>query len=167
MVRFFLIILVGLFLYAPSQAQIVGDCNCDGAVDISDVTTLVGYIFGHQLMPPCVRTDSSSVTVTWTVPGVLNQPTTAIAYNLKFAPFVITADNWNWARQVAIQPSPVGQMGGTQQSYKITGLSPATTYFFAMMYQTGTSWSSISNITIGTTLGAPQVGLKKIEDLTR
>jgi hypothetical protein len=160
-------ILIMLFLASPCLAQIQGDCDCNGDVDIADVSVLIGYIFQHQSMPPCIKSDSTSVTIYWTVPGIPGQVTNAIAYNLKFAPFMITADNWNWARQVSVQPLPVGKIAGSQQSYKVTGLSPATTYFFAMQYQTSTAWSSISNVAIGTTLGAPQNNLKKIEDLER
>jgi hypothetical protein len=51
----YVFIFLTLFVFAPCYAEYHKnmDCNCDGQVNIADVTTLINYIFGTHTFPLC------------------------------------------------------------------------------------------------------------------
>lgn len=73
---------------------------------------------------------TSSIDLSWTSPGDDNTSGTANSYDVRYSTSNITAGNWASATQVPGEPAPL--ISGTPQSMTITGLSPGTTYFFAM-----------------------------------
>ena len=97
---------------------------------------------------------STSVTVTWTAVGDDGNTGTAAAYDLRYAPSAINAGNWALATPVTGEPTP--HVAGMAESMTVTGLSPSTTYYFALKVADEVpNWSVISNLPSGTTLPPP------------
>ncbi len=97
----------------------------------------------------------NSVTLTWTTPGDDGLTGTAAQFDIRYSTSPITAANFNsvprWTTGV---PTPAAS--GTQQSVVVSGLSPATTYYFAMKTADEVpNWATISNIVSRTTSSAP------------
>lgn len=71
-----------------------------------------------------------SVGLSWTAPGDDGSSGTATAYDVRYALSPITAGNFTSAVQVAGEPTPAA--AGSPQSMSVSGLSVATTYYFAI-----------------------------------
>ncbi len=107
--------------------------------------------------PPAAVTDlvadtpsADSLTLTWTAPGDDGNVGTASAYDIRYAATPITDDNWDAAAQVAGEPSPTP--AGTIQSIVVTGLTPSTTWYFALKsIDEVPNVSPLSNVAVGTT----------------
>lgn len=87
--------------------------------------------------PPAAVTDlavagstQSSVTLTWTAPGDDGNSGTAASYDIRYALSQITDATWDAATQAVGEPGP--QVAGSSETFTITGLSPATSYWFAL-----------------------------------
>ncbi|MBU0982865.1 MAG: fibronectin type III domain-containing protein, partial [candidate division Zixibacteria bacterium] len=93
---------------------------------------------------------ANSVTLTWTAPGDDGSSGTASQYDIRYSTSTITDANWNSATQVTGEPTP--QIAGSAESMDVTGLDPATTYYFAIKAGDEVpNWSILSNIAIKTT----------------
>jgi len=101
-------------------------------------------------VPGARAATATSVTLQWTAPGDDSLTGTATTYDVRFSTATITAANFPSATQATGAPSPLP--AGTQQSMNVTGLSPATTYWFAIKTadERG-NWSGISNVVQFTT----------------
>ncbi len=98
---------------------------------------------------------SSSITLTWTAPGDNGSSGTATTYDIRYSTSTITAGNWASATQVSGEPTPLA--AGNNQSMTVTGLSPSTTYYFAIETADEVpNWSALSNVPSGTTTAAAQ-----------
>jgi hypothetical protein len=87
----------------------------------------------------------SSVTLTWTAPGDDGSVGTATQYDLRYSLSPINASNFNAATAVTGLPSP--QPAGSSESFTVPGLTPNTTYYFAIKTaDENNNWSAISNI---------------------
>jgi subtilisin family serine protease len=116
-------------------------------------------------MPPYAITDMaisdvSAVTVsfTWTAPADQPDNYPAIYYNFRYSTTPITADNFDEAMLYEI-PGP--QAPGTAEAIVVSGLTPATTYYFAVKssdYFGNTS--EISNTVMATTDEAPDISVE-------
>ncbi len=96
---------------------------------------------------------SSSITLSWTAPGDNGSSGTATTYDIRYSTSTITAGNWASATQVSGEPTPL--VAGTNQNMVITGLSPSTTYYFAIETADEVpNWSGLSNVPSGTTTAA-------------
>ena len=98
----------------------------------------------------------NSISVSWTTPGDDSLSGTASQFDLRYSTSAITASNFASATRWTGTPTPAAP--GTRQSANVTGLSPNTTYYFAI--KTGDevpNWSGISNVISRTTLAAPDV----------
>ncbi len=73
---------------------------------------------------------SSSITLSWTAPGDDGNTGTATSYDIRYSTSAINDSNWASATQVSGEPTPL--VAGTNQNMVITGLSPSTTYYFAI-----------------------------------
>ena len=73
---------------------------------------------------------SSSITLTWTAPGDDGSTGTATTYDIRYSTSAITEGNWASATQVTGEPTPAA--AGTNQTMVVSGLSPSTTYYFAI-----------------------------------
>jgi phosphodiesterase/alkaline phosphatase D-like protein len=100
------------------------------------------------------QTTHNSVTLTWTTPGDDSLTGTASQFDLRYSTSPITAANFGSATRWTAMPAPAAS--GTTQNVTVTGLTPATTYYF--MIKTADevpNWSGISNLLTRTTLVAP------------
>ena len=87
----------------------------------------------------------SSVTLTWTAPGDDGSVGTASLYDLRYSLSPINAGNFNSATAVSGVPAP--QAAGANESFTVSGLTPNTTYYFAIKTaDENNNWSTISNI---------------------
>lgn len=94
--------------------------------------------------------DSTSINLTWSAPG--NDLYTGIAdsYDIRYATAQITNDTWASATQCGGEPVP--ERSGTAQAFEVSGLTPGTTYFFAMKTSDlSGNISPLSNVATGTT----------------
>jgi outer membrane protein assembly factor BamB len=99
-------------------------------------------------------TDSTrhTVTLSWTAPkdtdkgGIVN----AAAYDIRCATTAITDENWNNATPCSGAPKP--QSHNTPESLTVTGLTPSTTYYFALKtVDYASNWSGLSSVAACTT----------------
>src|SRR5262245_41287839 len=96
----------------------------------------------------------NSVSLTWTTPGDDSLTGTASSFDIRYSTTAITAANFASATRWTNAPTPAAS--GTRQTTTITGLSPNTTYYFAIKTADEVpNWSGISNIISRTTLAAP------------
>lgn len=74
----------------------------------------------------------------------LNINATVVAYDIRYAVFPITEDNWQYATQVDGEPTP---SPGTNESYEVLNLTPGTQYYFGIKYvnENGT-WSALATV---------------------
>lgn len=99
----------------------------------------------------------NSVTLTWTTPGDDSLSGTASQFDIRYSTSPITLANFASAtRWTTGVPAPAAP--GTSQSVLVTGLTPTTTYYFAI--KTGDevpNWANLSNVVSKTTATAPDV----------
>ena len=99
----------------------------------------------------------SSITLTWTAPGDDGSTGTATTYDIRYSTSAINEGNWASATQVTGEPTPAA--AGTSQSMVVSGLSPSTTYYFAIKTSDEVpNTSAISNSPSGTTGGPGPIG---------
>ena len=118
------------------------------------VVTLLGLL-GSAAMTRA-QTTPTSITLSWTTPGDDSLTGTAAQFDLRYSTSTITAANFASATRWNGMPAPAAP--GTQQSVTVTGLTPATTYYF--MIKTADevpNWSGISNLVTKATLAAPDI----------
>ena len=93
---------------------------------------------------------ATNLTLSWTAPGDDGMIAEADHYDIRYATTAITDANWASATQVSGEPEPT--VGGAPQTFTVTGLTPNTTYYFAIMTADEVpNWSELSNIAGGTT----------------
>ncbi len=108
-------------------------------------------------IPPAVVNDlnitqinTDFVELHWTAPGDDGNTGRASYYDLRYAIFPITETNFPSANQCTGEPAPSNP--GQQDSFTVTGLSPATFYYFALKTaDEDSNWSLISNVPSCTT----------------
>jgi hypothetical protein len=99
-------------------------------------------------------TTQTSATLTWTAPGDDNNTGTATSYDIRYSTSVITEGNWASATQVVGEPTPL--VAGSAQNMSVSGLTPNTTYFFAIKTSDEVpNISAISNIPSANTQPTP------------
>lgn len=111
---------------------------------------IIAFVFGSGIgmMPSFVRADgatippadivdlavvnvgSSSVQLTWSAVGADGYVEPATAYDMRVASYNFTMASWSSLTRVNGTPTP-GQPG-IQESFSVTGLSPATGYYIAV-----------------------------------
>ena len=96
----------------------------------------------------------NSVQLSWTTPGDDSLTGTAAQFDVRYSTTTITAANFASATRFTGTPTPTAS--GTRQSVVVTGLTPNTTYFFAIKTADEVpNWSGLSNVISRTTLAAP------------
>ncbi len=96
----------------------------------------------------------TTVTLSWTTPGDDGLTGTASQFDLRYSTSAINSGNFSSATRWTAMPTP-GSSGSTQ-SVTVTGLTPNTTYYFAMKTADNVpNWSGISNVVSFTTPVAP------------
>ena len=99
----------------------------------------------------------TQITLTWTAPGDDGNAGTANQYDIRYSTSLIDEGNFSSATQCQGEPSP--KAAGSTETFTVTGLSPDTTYYFAIKTADEVpNWSLLSNIAQGTTLsGGEQI----------
>ena len=102
------------------------------------------------------QTTATSIQLTWTATGDDGNAGTATQYDLRYSTAAINAANFASATRWVATPTPGAP--GTSQTTTVTGLTPSTTYYFAIKTADDASnWSAISNIVTKATPAAPDV----------
>jgi hypothetical protein len=88
---------------------------------------------------------ATSIDLTWTAPGDDGDTGTASQYDIRYsASQIVTETDWEAAVQCPDKLYP--SSAGTTESFTVTGLSPATTYWFALKTaDEAPNWSGLSN----------------------
>ena len=95
-----------------------------------------------------------SVKLKWTAPGDDGTVGRAAQYDLRYATFAITAANFSTATRYTTITVP--SVAGASDSCTVTGLTPSTTYWFAIKTADEVpNWANISNIVTITLPAAP------------
>jgi len=99
---------------------------------------------------------TNSLTLAWVATGDDGSSGTASYYDLRYSLSAITSGNWTSATQVSGEPAP--KAAGQSESFVLTGLSPATTYYVALKVGDEVpNWSGVSNSPSGTTVSTGDV----------
>lgn len=107
-------------------------------VFISGIGMMPSFVFadGATISPAdivdlaVVNVGSSSVQLTWSAVGADGYVEPATAYDMRLASYNFTMASWSSLTRVNGTPTP-GQPG-IQESFAVTGLSPATVYYIAV-----------------------------------
>ncbi len=115
-------------------------------------------------IPPATITDLETfglpaenfINLTWTAPGNSGDEGQAFRYDLRYSTSPIDASNFEDADEYEDVISP--SIAGTTEEIQVEGLTPQTTYYFAIkardLYG---NFSEISNVVMETTDGSPQI----------
>jgi len=91
-----------------------------------------------------------SITLNWTAPGDDGNIGTASQYDIRWSTSPITDANWPAAAKCVGEPAP--QPAGSRETFTVHGLTPNTTYYFALKTADGVpNWSGLSNVASGAT----------------
>ena len=103
-----------------------------------------------------------SVTLRWTTPALPRGSGPASAYEVRYAPFALTAENFALGAPVRGAAAPV--VAGEARRIRVTGLTPLSPYTLAVRIRDRVgSWSTISNlarIATGPVVPAAVAGLR-------
>jgi subtilisin family serine protease len=98
---------------------------------------------------------SNTMTLAWTSTGDDGNTGRATSYEIRYATSPITEATFGSA---ALAPSPDPLTAGSPQTTDVSGLSFSTTYWFAIKaFDEFNNSGPISNLAMGTTLGAPDI----------
>ncbi len=156
----------GIYIVTASKTGYQSSSQSNVAVT-KDQITIVNFVLTPvppDTTPPSAVTNlaasnpaSNSIKLTWTAPGDDGNTGTASQYDIRYSTSPITDSNWNSATQVSGEPTPL--VAGSSETFTVTGLSPDTTYYFALKTADEVpNWSAISNSPSGTTSSDPQPG---------
>jgi hypothetical protein len=124
----------------------------------SHVTQAYSYTEFEDGIPPASISDLSvdsvttySVRLTWTATGDDGYTGTADSYEVRYSTFgIIHGGNWNAANVFSQSWTPLPS--GSTEIHDVTGLDPATEYWFAIRVADDIpNWSGVSNSPNGTT----------------
>jgi len=106
-------------------------------------------VLGLLLLAPALAhagaAAQDSVTLRWTAVGDDSLTGTAVAYDLRMADAPITSDTWAAATALSGLPAPLPS--GTTQQVVVRGLTPGSTYYFALRVRDDAgNWSGLSNV---------------------
>ncbi len=87
----------------------------------------------------------TTITLNWTAPGDDSTSGTATQFDIRYSTAPITTSTFNTAQTVTGEPAP--SLAGSPDSCTVTGLTPGTTYYFAMKTADEVpNWSDLSNV---------------------
>jgi phosphodiesterase/alkaline phosphatase D-like protein len=136
----------------PSTTYYFAVKSADEVPNWSAISNVVAKATTAETTPPAAIVNlavgsvtSSSIQLTWTAPGDDSVTGTATTYDVRYSTSAITAANFSSATQATGEPSP--GVAGSAQSFTVSGLSPNTTYYFAIKTADEVpNWSGISNV---------------------
>ncbi len=92
-----------------------------------------------------VEATRTSVSLSWTAPGHSGTEGRAAEYDLRHS--TVPIDSQNWGDAVRVTGLPVPGPAGSSESFTVTGLEPATIYYFALQTADDVpNWSALSNV---------------------
>jgi hypothetical protein len=93
----------------------------------------------------------NSLTLAWTAPGDDDMVGTASTYDIRYLEGAqVQGANWGAAKQISGEPAPLP--AGSSQVLTVAGLTPGTSYYFAIKTADEVpNWSDISNSPVGNT----------------
>jgi hypothetical protein len=98
----------------------------------------------------------TTITLTWTAPGNDSDQGTAAEYDIRYASSEITRFTWDNAQAASGPPAP--KPAGEPETFVVQGLTPDTTYYFAIKSRDKRpNWSPLSNSPHATTLKVTDV----------
>ena len=93
---------------------------------------------------------TTTIDLSWTAPGDDYDMGTATSYDIRYSTSAITDGNWASATQATGEPAP--SAAGSAEAFSVTGLSPGTTYYFALKTaDEAGNWSALSDNGVATT----------------
>ena len=96
----------------------------------------------------------NSMTLTWTAPGDDGRTGTAARYDIRYSLSPLTETIWPSAEQATGEPSP--KPAGSADTFVVTGLTPTTSYYFALKTADAEgNWSEKSIIASAATTEIP------------
>jgi hypothetical protein len=136
----------------------------DEASNLSELSNVVCYVAPPaDSVPPSSISDlavtaacNGTVSFAWTAPGDDGTAGQACLYDIRYATFPLNVLTWNHPDAVQLSNPPTPGLAGTVDIATITGLSPATSYYFAVRSGDEVpNWSGLSNSVSATTPPAP------------
>jgi PKD repeat protein len=135
----------------------VGAVGTESPVSVTESFFLPGLCEEDDTIPPSQVVDLSlesidarSATLSWTATGDDGTVGNALSYDLRYSLAPITEENFGSAIQVTGLPLP--NPPGTLETAGVTGLSPNTTYYFAVrVLDNVNNVSPVSNVVSDTT----------------
>jgi len=122
------------------------------------ILALVCALLGAAHPAAAVTVTSTSATLRWTTVGDDSLTGQASSYDIRYSTSAITAANFSGATRWLGPPVKIPLAPGTIDSLTITGLTPSTTYWFAIKtLDEVPNISGISNVLQVTTLPPPDV----------
>jgi len=126
--------------------------TADEVPNWSEISNVISRTTLEETTPPSVianltlnNATLSSITLHWTAPGDDGTTGQASEYDIRYSTSPINAGNWDAATQVADETVP--KQAGFAESFIVDGLSPGTTYYFAIKTADEVpNWSGISNV---------------------
>jgi hypothetical protein len=114
----------------------------------------------YENVPPSSITDLAAVAIdetsfelTWTASGDDGAVGTASEYDIRYWARPIV-DESSWEEATRMPGSPTPQPAGESENVTVTGLTPGTSYFFAVKTADEVSnWSGLSNLTVALAQG--------------
>ena len=108
----------------------------------------------------------NQLTLTWTATGDDGSTGTATTYSIRYSASPIT-DGASFAAAAALTGLPAPKAAGSAETFTVTGLQPATTYYFAMKVADEVpDWSGLSNLLQVTTLPPDVTAPAAVTDLS-
>jgi hypothetical protein len=122
---------------------------------VRGLAVLCGAAVCSALLGPAAA-HAESILLSWTAPGDDGDVGVASTYELRYSatpvPGTVTSAWWNQATSPGSLPAPL--TAGTRESFLVTGLAPATTYYFVLRTADEVpNWSDYSNISVRQTSG--------------
>ncbi|RMF60962.1 MAG: hypothetical protein D6743_14210, partial [Calditrichaeota bacterium] len=131
-------------------AGIILKANLNNDIEDFSLETGSDIVKPDPVVLTVTGTTPTTVTLQWNAPGDDGSVGTAATYDLRYSTSAITDANFAQAMQVSGEPNP--DTAGTVQSATVGGLSPSTTYFFAMVTRDDAgNTSDLSNVPSATT----------------
>lgn len=139
--------------------------------NVSELSNVAQITTPVDTTPPAAVTDlavsstgSQRVHLTFTAVGDNGNRGTATSYELRYSQSPITAENFASATLVENLPAPV--TAGAQQTLTVSGLSPQTTYYFALkVSDEAGNTSALSNVASGITAEPDLTAPSTVSDL--
>ncbi len=111
-----------------------------------------------------VSPTTTGITLTWTAPGDDGSTGTATSYDIRYS--TSTINEGNWASTTSVSNPPTPSAAGNTDTVDVSGLTPGTTYYFAMKTSDEVpNISALSNVASETTVAADITAPAAVTDL--